>query len=480
MDKRDRAPIGIIFLIVLSIRLYFSLTTSNFDPSAYFDVRMIEYIAEKNIPMTQDALFAGDRSIIFSPLFHYILAVFTWIFPLDLVLKILPQLFTACIPVIVYLIVKTITQKRSASILSAILASSIPLLYEEMYKVSPITLAAPLIFLILYVYIHVEKKLYDFQFVLLVAALSLVHPSAIILIGGLLGYLLISYLEGMTIEKGEIELILFSTFLYLWVQFLLYKRVFAEISLAKATNVNPLIAIGVVPLILGIMCIYTYLLREKNKQVYLYVSIAISTALFTITRLIPVNTGYIYGGIVLCILSGIAYAQFQEYLKKTKFAQYTRITNVLLYVIIIGTMVIPSIYSTSAAQERTVQEPLQEALLWLKENTPEETVVLATPEEGYIIASIAQRQIIADSTTLLVPDALQRIHSTDRIYSTQFPIEAISLLNEYDIEYILFSPAALRRYGISTLAYQNQDCVKQVFSKENVKVYRSRCQLSVI
>jgi len=497
LNRRDIQIMGALFIIVVCLRLYFTLTTAHFAPDAYFQVRMVEHITEYSVPMTQDELFAGGRTMLFSPFFHYLLAILAWIVSLSMVLKIMPQLFIAVLPVIVYIIVRTITERYDAALFGGIMASFIPIIYAELlFSVSPLTLAVPLVFFTLFIFVHIERKLYDFQFVLLIAALSLLHPSAVFLIIGLLGYLVVSYLEGIKLENSEMELILFSTFLFLWIQFLIYKRAFLEHGIINflqqnmppeiASGVfglsfaNALISIGILPLILGVFCMYSYLFRIKNKYVYLYVSLCFGVGVLVLLQLVQPAIGFIYLGVSLTILSGIAYAQFLDYLKKTKFIPYERMIIGSIYIMLIVSMLIPSLSYARDAQENTVQPPLYDALLWIRSNTPPESVILAPPEEGYLISSIAERKIVADKMFILVPDARKRVQDIDRMYSTQFPIEAVNLFDKYDINYILFSTAALRRYGITTIAYHNQDCIQQVFAEKDVKVYRSRCQLSVV
>ena len=88
LNRRDIQIMGALFIIVVCLRLYFTLTTAHFAPDAYFHVRMVEHITEYSVPMTQDELFAGGRTMLFSPFFHYLLAILAWIVSLSMVLKI--------------------------------------------------------------------------------------------------------------------------------------------------------------------------------------------------------------------------------------------------------------------------------------------------------------------------------------------------------------------------------------------------------
>src|SRR3989344_5663642 len=143
MKRREWLVIGGLFVVLFAVRLF--LSAGEFTPDAYFHIRMVEHIAQTGVPMTYDPLSYGGRALQFSPLFHYLLAVFSWVIPLDIVVHVLPQLFVSLLSLLIYIIVKKITENTSASSFSAVLAAVIPAFFAEtLFSVSPLTLALPL------------------------------------------------------------------------------------------------------------------------------------------------------------------------------------------------------------------------------------------------------------------------------------------------------------------------------------------------
>jgi len=495
MDRRSRNILIALFAVVASLRIFLSFSVPHFSPDAYFHIRMIEHIAAHGTPLILDSFIHGGRVLLFSPLYHYLMAGLSYLLPLNFVLKVVPQLFMSTLPVLVYFIVHHVTKRSDASFFSAFVAAFVPVLFTEtLYTVSPLTLTLPLLLVTLYLFLHIEKKLYDLHFILIVLALSLLHPSSIFLVGGLLGFLIIGRLEGITLEKREFELISFSVFLFLWVQFLLYKQGFLVHGFTGLLRQNipdnlvtaaysslsfsgALVQIGVLPLIGGVYCMYKYLFKVKNKYIYMYISLAVTIALLTWLRLVNPLVGFAYLGMSLSILSGPAYVLFYRYIKKMRIARYSTAVNVSLFLLIIPLMVIPSVYFASAERGDTVTDEMMDALMWLRDKTADDSVVVGLAEEGHVITAVAQRQVVLDNYFLLVNDAAQRLTHIERIMESGFPIEVTKLLTLYDVGYVVLSPDAQLRYGVSNV-FETTPCLRLVYDT-NVLIYESSCTLRV-
>ena len=80
----------VIFLLVFLFRLYFSFQTNYFsDDTSYSYMRQLDYIKYNHVSMSYDELSYGGKQVLPSPLFPYILYIFSLI-PFGL--KIIPQL----------------------------------------------------------------------------------------------------------------------------------------------------------------------------------------------------------------------------------------------------------------------------------------------------------------------------------------------------------------------------------------------------
>src|SRR3989338_8035882 len=112
-----------IFVFVLLFRLYFTLTIDTFnDDVAYFHERSVEYILENKLPMSYDSLSYGGKGNAYPFVYHYLLAFFSLLFPLEIVLKIIPEILLSLLVVVVFLIAKELTNDNKASLLSALMA----------------------------------------------------------------------------------------------------------------------------------------------------------------------------------------------------------------------------------------------------------------------------------------------------------------------------------------------------------------------
>jgi len=78
--KKHTIALILIFLLALGFRLYFTFQTESLDHEAYFTVRQIQSITQTGTPIYQDPLSFGGRTLLFTPIFHYFLAIFNFSF----------------------------------------------------------------------------------------------------------------------------------------------------------------------------------------------------------------------------------------------------------------------------------------------------------------------------------------------------------------------------------------------------------------
>jgi len=194
-------------------------------------------------------------------------------------------------------------------------------------------------------------------------------------------------------------------------------------------------------------------------------------------KLIPLKTGFIFFGVIFVLLFSKAYSDFLLFVDKTKFSKYKRIFIAVIFLIFILNSVIPTIsYTTSIIKEAASKNEI-DSFLWLKNNSDEKDVVLASLDEGYIVNAVAERKNVIDKNFLLIKDAEQRLEDVKKIYTTSYETEAIPLLNKYNIKYILLSKRSMNYYNIADLNYRTDEkCFELVYDKE-VKIYKSLCRM---
>ncbi|MBR9683498.1 hypothetical protein GOV03_03070, partial [Candidatus Woesearchaeota archaeon] len=222
--KRQHKILLLIILITLIARLCFAFAIPNFTYDSYFHLRQVEHITETGLPLYQDSLSYGGRELVFLPTFHYLMSFFDLFLPLEIFTLVLSNLlFLSLIPLI-YLISKKITQNETASLLAAAITAFIPIFWQT-NSFSPAHLFLPLIFLAIYSFMNISQKKYIYLYLFSIFLLSLITYATFLLIIGFLFYLLLSKLEEKKILKARVELTLFSVFLFLWIQFLFFKKI---------------------------------------------------------------------------------------------------------------------------------------------------------------------------------------------------------------------------------------------------------------
>lgn len=493
--KKEYWVLLAIFALTLAARLYFAFQTPYFSPDSYFNIRQIEHIKNTGVPLFNDDLSYGGRTYIFLPVFHYVMAFFGLIMPMAAALKIMPNIFASSLVLIVFFLSKRISKNSNAALFAAFVSGFIPVFFSEtINSVSVYSLIIPLVFLLVFYFVKIkDDKGYAVYFVFVFFVLSLTHPSAFIVILGLLFYLVFVKSEEMSIMRARVELVLFSTFFLIWLQSVFYKNAFIiygpavvwqnipkEILNQHFTELNVLEAIyniGIIPFVFGIFTIYRYAFREKHRSIYLLIGFAASIGILLWLQLIMLKTGLMFLGVILALLFAQFYELFFTYIENTKIHRFKNYFVVLFIIIFISTSFIPSLgYAKDVLDETPAQEEIS-ALLWIKENTENNSVVLSSLEEGHLITAVAERKNVMDTNFLLVKYVEQRYRDINEIYTTNYKTDAIGLLNKYDARYVYFSERARKTFGINSLKFIDDKCFERAYHNKKVTVYKSLCRL---
>jgi len=502
MKKSHYAILILIFFLTLSTRLYFSFSTENYSSDkAYFNIRQIEYIQQTSKPLYDDELSFSGRSVVFPPLFGYTLAFVGLVFPVDFTAKFFPNLFASSLVFFAYLIARRISKSSNIALFTAFISCFVPVFFKHTFNnISVYSVVVPLFFLLLYSFMNIKKQKWVYCYVITIILLTLIHPSVILFIVGLWFYLLLTKIEGLKQDTAELEIVIFSTFFVFLAQFIMFKKIFlfhgkkiflfhgplviwqnipkellsnyfSQISILQAVYY-----IGMIPAFCGAYVIYRYIFKEKKKEIYLLVGFIFSVALLLWLRLIEINTGLIFLGVIIVLLFAQFWKLFLSYVRKTRASRFVNLFGVLAFLLFIFTSVIPSLSLAQITLETSITDSEIEALNWLEQNTPDNSVILATVDEGNLVTAIAKRKNIIDSNFLLIKDSEQRFEDAERMYTTISLTEAVSLLNKYDVDFIYFSPKARSAYAMEKPKYIDGKCFSEVYSRE-VKIYKSLCRM---
>lgn len=511
----------LLFIITLSIRLYYAFQTPYLsDDSSYFHLRQIEHIRETGLPLYTDALSYGGRRYLFPPLYHYILAAISFIVPLPLLIKIIPNLFATSLVIIVYLCSLELTKKKEYALFSAGISSSIPIYGAETFNTIELhTLTLPLSFLMLYLFFRLGKVLQEHPssvsvhtgkgehldsvvrqpqakrliavYVTLVVLFTLISPLLLFVIIALIVFYFITKLESLKTEREERELMLFSLLLPLWFYFLIYKdalltsgfsvvrqnlpqqllvKVFHPITILEGVR-----AVGIVPFFAGVYITYLYVFKKRNKFLYLLFSLLFTIIVLLWFNLISVTQGMLYISISLILLFGEAYKLFMDYLETTKLQRWKGLAIVFLLALFIFTSFLPMRDLMQKKLSSTVTSDDVGALIFLRENTRADQKILAPVQEGHYISYFAQRKNVADTNFLQINDAPQILEKIYAVFSTRSRIVATDLMTDLDARYIYLSKQSQESLNLDELATDDESCFPLMLLYNNVQVYKSRC-----
>jgi len=488
MEKSKYWLLGII-LAVLALRLFLAFSQPNFTYDSYFNLRQVEHITTTGLPSYQDALSSGGRTLIFLPFFHYFASFFDLFLPLEIVGKLLPSIFLIGLMIIVYYLAKKIGGKETGALLAALITGLLPTLFEtNAFRVESLTL--PLFFLAVYAFLRSSEKKFLYLFLLSFLLLSLTTTLVFLLLAGIGLYFLLSFLENKKVESTEKEVFIFSLFFYLWLQFLFFKEIFLQQGIAflwqnippqiilqyfpQITLTEIFLSLSIFPALAGIFIIYRTLFVTKNREHFFMLSLFLIIIIFAFIKLLELKLALSFLGIILALFFALFYEHTAAYIYQTRLKSLKKIFIPLLLLILLFSLLPPAL-NTAWQQSLPTKEEV-DAFRWLAENTPANSGALSLLEEGHLLTYYGQRRNLMDTNFALIPQVEQRFNDLNILYLTSFETQALSLLNKYHLQYLIFTPRAQEKYLISNFNYLNKKCFEQVYYN-NVKIYQVKCQL---
>ncbi|MFC1775207.1 hypothetical protein ACFLZN_02740, partial [Nanoarchaeota archaeon] len=139
------------------------------------------------------------------------------------IIKILINLLSSSIVLIVYFLALRISKNSTYSLYSAFISGFVPVLYANTYNhFEPLLLTLPLFFLLVYSFIELGK--WSYAYIVLLIMLTFTSPIILVFVLGLCLYLVIVYLEKLKQSINELEISALSFFLVIGVLFLFYRN----------------------------------------------------------------------------------------------------------------------------------------------------------------------------------------------------------------------------------------------------------------
>ena len=466
--KNEYILLFLLFLFVLSFRLYFAFQTGHFNTDdSYFHLRHIESIVHEKSILVYDDLSYGGRLVLYPPLFHILMALLT--FGSMFMLKLIPEILISCTVFVVYIIAKNMSGNSYAALFSALLSSFYPILFfETLNNISVYSLVIPVLFLMLYSLLNLENKFYLWFFIISSFMLPLLHSSALVFVVVIFIYFLLLTGGALTATKLKKEAVVFSILLMILLQFIIYKKAFLDYGMSvlwqnipsnilsdsfrKLVPIDLLIGIGLLPLIFGSFGVYLSVFREKRKIDFMFVAFSISILLLIVFRFLTISLGLMFLGLALSIFSSVSLSKVYSYLANLKFKHIRNLFTILLLIAFAFSSFMPSL--SAAKDSNEIANSKFKEVSWISINTKDvDTVVLGNLGEGNLIAAIGNRRNVVVSDFVLAPNPVGRAKDVEVVYTTVSEAIATSLLRKYDVKLIYLSDDTKDTYKIDSLKY---------------------------
>jgi len=341
--------------------------------------------------------------------------------------------------------------------------------------------------LLIYTFFDIRKRIP--MFIILSFLVVLLDPMNFLMLLTLLIFLILVIAESIIIRKEMTESIIFFFLLTILINLILFKNLYIDGALGALWQNIPaelyanyfkdfdiiglIYNIGFLPIVLGFVGLGLALSKENKKEIYLLGAVILSDIVLLILRLIPYEVGVMFLAILLCIASTITIKEIIEYFKLTKVVKYSSLVIVVIMFVTVVSLMIPSVINANDVIDNGVSSEEVDALTWISENSPENSVVLGNVFEGNLILELANRANVIDSQFLLAPD---RYYDIDLIYTTESLYKAGVELSKYEVDYIYFSEKTQEMFGIEEITYvSDETCFELVYENEKAKVYEKIC-----
>jgi len=477
----------IVFLFVLAIRLTFAFQTPFFSSSdSYLQLRAIESLQHGHL-LVHDPLGHDERTLFLSSLFNSILAFFAILFPPDIILKVIPNIFGSLLVIPAYFIAYTLSQHSRASLLASLLAGITPAFFSSTFNhLTPLTLAVPVFFALLALWMRIPQTLP--LYLVCLFALAFLHPLAIVFVLGLSIYLIVLFADQTTPTKATLELSLFSVVFVLWSQFVLYKELLLfhgpavvwqnipqallDLRFADTTILGALWHIGIITLIAGTYVIYK---KTHERSIQLLLSVGLLTVTLLWLKLITLPLGFMILGILFAILFAPAWVLLSDYFTHTKFASFRPLALGLFFLLALAGIATPSFLAVQEHLAHTITREEVRVLQSLDETLPDTARLITPAPYGHYAAALAKRPVVIDEYYFLQPQINERYQDVQRLYTTSFQTEAVGLFDKYNATHLIVP------LGAKDIAYRDAPCFERIHAT-NIRVYAKdpECKLRVV
>ncbi len=474
-----------VFFSVFAARAYFKADSYS-DTYSYYVLRNVESIQRDFVPLVDDRLSSATRFDFSEAVFFYLLAFFGFVFG-NTYLWVFVNLAASSIVFAVFLISKTTTGNIPVALFTSFMSGFIAIFFSKtINSLSQYAFLIPGVFFLIYFLININKKKSNVAaFSALFIFLLLLNPSVAAFITGLFIYLVLLKIEKMSITSTEADVSFFSLFFSLWFYLLMFKSLLSEagysaiwqnipkqileLYFSRTNIIDTLYLIGIIPSFAGLYVIYTRLFERKSKQIYVIISFALADIALFAFKLINLELGLMFLGVIMTLLFADFFHFFMSYLQKTKFSFLKWPAFMLVFLLFFLSSVFPSLSLALSEAGTSITQQEIDALRFLAGKAP--GVVVAAPEEGYLVEYFAKKKPLLDYNFLFTPKTTQRYEDIKIIFTSAISSKVLELMDKYDARYIVFSDYAREKYNITRLAYTRDSYFSLIYNNSAVYIY---------
>jgi asparagine N-glycosylation enzyme membrane subunit Stt3 len=119
------------------------------------------------------------------------------------------------------------------------------------------------------------------------------------------------------------------------------------------------------------------------------------------------------------------------------------------------------------------------AFVWIKNNTPINSVVLVMSDEGSAMSYFSSRKNVMDENYLLINSIDSRYDDVSTLYDARFITTALETLNYYSVDYVVLSEKTGLEKNRSCLGFES-DCVSRVYPVNVDLDYETRSESMLV
>lgn len=481
-NKWPETAMLLLFLVVIIIKIVISFQNSSLNHESYYHLSQAKTILEQGKPGMQNYVY--DNSAL--PIVDYVLAFFGLFFNLEFISKILINVLVSSIIIIVYYLIYEFTKEKRISFFGSIFAAFIPMLFKTTvnnFSSSGISLFLYMITLLFFIKSMNNPKLIR-HFIIFLILLIFITPISIIFIASFVIYFILLKAEKMRIRLSEVETFLFSLVLGGWIYIIIYKNAiiqkgilfFLHPTIASTTSeltLSSLALIGIIPIILGILGVYTNLVKKSNRQIIFISSFVISTIIFMIFNLITNEFALSLTALGLIVCSGITLHEWGKFFEESKVKRFYNILLAIGLILFVLTSIIPSLTGGIIDAHNVPTQKDKEAFIWAKENIPEGSIITTGIQETYVSVYFSGRENVMQKYKT---DDKTKLTDIKDFYKLTLNTESIRILSFYDIDHVILSESTIKKINKKVLGKFDDECYNQVY-EDKAEIYKSLCTI---